>query len=62
MDTCKWYVSVEKPECGEPAVATITQILLRSGAIKKLVRPMGVCSTHKAESDRRSAAMRASRR
>lgn len=55
METCKWYVSVEKEECGEPAVEKIKR--LPGGKI--LPAPLPVCHTHKSRCDRIFAQMRA---
>jgi hypothetical protein len=59
MDTvCKWYISALEPECGAPAVAVVTHIPLRSGAVKKLDIPLPVCQLHKSHTDTLFAALR----
>ena len=58
VDICRWYVSAIKPECGKAVVDQLTAVPLRNGKVKKLDRPMSVCAEHKAEADRRFAALR----
>lgn len=58
METCKWYVSIERPECRAVAVGEINAIPLRNGHVKRLDQPMPVCTEHQAESRRRFAAIR----
>lgn len=58
MDTCKWYVSVEREECGEPAVRTVLAIPSRLGSVKKLTQPLPVCSVHSAHIDQLFAQLR----
>ncbi len=61
METCKWYVSIEQPECGQEGVAFVTAIPLRNGHVRKLDKSMPVCREHQAESRRRFAAIRSKR-
>ena len=55
-ETCKWYISLDEPECGEVAVAKIT---IRS-KIGQATVP--VCTEHKAYHDRSFAKIRATER
>ncbi len=49
---CAWYISIEKPECGDPAVATVKV----NGKTTQATVPL--CEDHKAEHDNRFAALR----
>ena len=60
MVTCKWYVSVERTECGDLAVGEVTHIPLRSGKVKKLEKPLPVCAAHQSRIDRMFATLRTS--
>lgn len=53
VETCKWYVSFEQPECGDPAPY---RVLVR-GKVTKATVPL--CNKHKGEHDRNFAAIRA---
>jgi len=56
---CKWYVSFDHQECGEPAVAEVTHVIIR-GRPKALDEPLPVCFRHKKRNDLRFAQVRAS--
>lgn len=51
-ETCKWFVSDDVPECGEPAV---TKVKVR-GKVTQATVP--VCRKHKAEHDENFAKLR----
>lgn len=56
-ETCKAYISPEKPECGVKAVAVVrTRITNKSSA------NVALCGEHKAEHDRVFAERRSARR
>lgn len=50
--TCKWYVSDEKPECGNPAVA---KVYIKGKVTRATV---DVCAKHKAEHNENFARLR----
>lgn len=56
VETCKWYVSIDEPECGKPAPYAV----LVRGKVTKATVPL--CNEHKAEHDRNFAAIRAAGR
>jgi hypothetical protein len=51
--TCKFFIDMEKPECGKKAVATITTRITRSDQAK-----VDLCREHKRAYDTKMAAMR----
>lgn len=53
-ETCKWYVSFDKPECGDKAVAKV-KVRNRAG---QMVVPL--CAKHKAQHDETFARARRS--
>lgn len=57
MNKCRWYVSIEQQECGEPAEAEITHVVIR-GKPKKLDEPIPVCHVHKQRNAVRFAQVR----
>lgn len=56
-DTCKWYVSVDKTECGNPAVEIIRKIIVR-GHPRDLRVPVPVCHEHQSMHNNRFASAR----
>lgn len=54
-ETCKKYVSVAEPECGEPAVAKV-KVRTRTGQVL-----VPLCPRHKAEHDETFARIRTER-
>lgn len=55
QETCQWYVSIEQPECGEPAVAKVRV----KGKVTRAT--VYLCSRHKAEHDENFAKLRTER-
>lgn len=53
--TCKWYVSIEQPECGEPAVAKVRV----KGKVTQAV--VDLCIKHKSMHDENYARLRTER-
>lgn len=52
---CKWYISIEQPECGKPAPF---KVHVRGKVTNATV---DVCQEHKAEHDRQFARLRVGR-
>lgn len=58
MESCKFYVSPMRPECGKDGVIVLDSVPSRSGGVIKLKKPITVCAQHKAYTDRAFAEMR----
>ena len=56
IETCKWYVSINEPECNKPAHH---KVMVR-GKVTRATIPL--CDEHKAIHDRNFAAIRAAGR
>lgn len=56
MRTCKWYVSIEQVECGDPAPHSVR---VRTKATDVTV---DLCDRHKSVNDERFAAIRAAQK
>jgi len=54
---CKWYISFDHQECGEPAVTEVTHVIIR-GRPTPLKEPLPVCRNHKKRNDLRFAQVR----
>lgn len=56
LPPCKWYVSIEQPECGDPAPYKVTV----KGRVTQAT--VDLCDKHKALHDEKFARLRNSRR
>jgi hypothetical protein len=52
-ETCKWYVSIEEPECGKVATSSVKTKITRRDSAK-----VPLCTEHKHKYDEQYARMR----
>lgn len=56
IETCMWYDSIQRPECGKPAVVKVKV----SGRVNTVTVPL--CAEHKSIHDERFARIRNARK